>query len=177
MAKKKGKRTRKSKLKLTINTAEGLIFLKPGAKDAPADWVDEYGITNPKQRIFLHAFVIAGTLKAAAAACKVTRKSHWVWCNNDPAYKRAFEDAVEQRNDALEAEAIERATKGVCEDVWYQGKVVGKRFVKDTTLLIFLMKGAMPQKYRENIHADGNLTLNLAELIVASKKAPEVAKP
>ena len=56
---------------------------------------------------------------------------------------------MEQAAQRLEAEAKRRAVEGVEEPVFYQGKQCGviKRY--SDALLMFLLKGAMPDKYKE----------------------------
>lgn len=60
-----------------------------------------------------------------------------------------------------EAEAWKRATDGTVEDVYgalgnNQGTgVVGQKRVKSDTMLIFMLKGAAPEKYRERFEHSG----------------------
>ncbi len=56
----------------------------------------------------------------------------------------------------LNAEAFRRALEGVEEPVFWQGHELGWIRKSSDTLLIFTTKGAMPERYRENV----NLKLN-----------------
>lgn len=100
------------------------------------------------QSRFLACFAECGTLTEAAEKAKVDRNLHYVWLK-DPQYTDAFENAQLRANDRLEQEALRRAVKGTEEPVFYQGEVCGKIRKFSDVLLIFLMKGAMPDKYRE----------------------------
>lgn len=95
-------------------------------------------ITHRKKRRFLeaYAFEADGVLQAAEiAGCN--RRSHYWWRANDEEYRKAFELAEEIRADRLEAEAFRRARE------------------TSDTMLIFLLKGAKPHKYREHYEISG----------------------
>ncbi|MBX6773030.1 MAG: hypothetical protein IRY83_14975 [Chloroflexi bacterium] len=57
--------------------------------------------------------------------------------------------------DALEAEAWRRAVDGVERPVYQNGQRVGAVREYSDTLLIFLLKGGRPQKYRERYELSG----------------------
>ncbi len=73
------------------------------------------------------------------------------------AYREAFEEAQEMACDAFEYEARRRAIEGVKRFKFHNGKPIidpetGQPYFEyeySDTLLIFLLKGAMPEKYRE----------------------------
>jgi hypothetical protein len=111
-------------------------------------------MSQSKKRAFLAAYPECGTVKAAAEAVKIDRKTHYRWLASDPEYVKSFEQAKEDAGDLLEAEAIRRAFHGVKEPVgWYQGQPGGTITRYSDTLLIFLLKGLRPEKYRENVKA------------------------
>lgn len=71
------------------------------------------------------------------------------------AFARQWDNAIEIGIDALEAEARRRAMHGVLEPAgWYKGKAGGKVRRYSDTLMIVLLKGHRPEKYRENIHTE-----------------------
>ena len=108
-----------------------------------------------KRKRFLAAFAECGMVYAAARAAKVSKSLHYVWLKEDPDYANAFENAREQANVALEDEAVRRARHGVRRPVLYKGRQVhinGEPIWEheySDTLLQLLLKGAMPDKYRE----------------------------
>src|SRR5690606_18484748 len=69
----------------------------------------------------------------------------------DPDFAAAWDEAMEQASDALEVEARRRAIEGWDEPVFYQGMETGMVRKFSDTLLIFLLKGARPEKYRDRI--------------------------
>ena len=84
----------------------------------------------------------------AAKAAKIDRASHYYWLREDADYAKRFEQAKEQIAQQLEDEAIRRAYEGVEKPITVAGEREVIREYSDT-LLIFLLKGARPEKYRE----------------------------
>ena len=73
--------------------------------------------------------------------------------NRSKAFRRSWDEALEQAVDLLEGEARRRAT-GIKRDVWYGGAVVGTESVYSDTLLIFLLKAHRPHKFRDNVKVE-----------------------
>ena len=84
-------------------------------------------IAHPKKRQLLARVAQTGRVSVRGQA----QRMHYYWLRNDPAYAEAFTRARQMAGDRLEAEACRRAFEG------------------SDTLLIFLLKGAFPEKYRE----------------------------
>ena len=110
-----------------------------------------------KQRAFLAAYARTGNIAAAARAAKCARSQHYEWLS-DPAYAEAFLGAQEEAVEALELEARRRAEKGVVKPVYYQGEVCGTVREYSDTLLIFLLKAARPERYRDNARIEHEVT-------------------
>lgn len=139
-------------------------------------WINDFGIKSQKQRAFLIAYSVVGNKTAASRASKVSTKSHYQWMNDEAEaerYKVAFEEAHRQACDRIDLEIYERGMRGVRTAKWHEGKIVGFEWVKDTTLLIFYAKGAMPEKYKDRIHAEHSGRVTLEQLVAESNK-PEV---
>lgn len=109
-----------------------------------------YAIPHPKKRAFLSALSTCGNISEAARIAEVDRTSHYEWLKTDEVYKAAAEDAIETACDLLEQEARRRAVEGVEEPIIRDGAVVGTVRRYSDTLLIFLLNGARPKKYRAN---------------------------
>lgn len=121
------------------------------ATDAPSDDVSPFAhIQNPKKRAFLAALVVTGGNKRRAvegagidSSTPYTRQ----W-REDKEFQEALRLAEQMGADLLEAEAVRRAHDGVEEPVgWYRGQAGGTVRRYSDTLLIFLLKGAKPEKY------------------------------
>ncbi len=100
-----------------------------------------------------------GTITHAATKAGINRKTHYNWLESDPEYAARFKEADEEATDNLEREARRRAVEGVDEPVFYQGDIVGHIRKMSDTLLIFLLKGAKPEKYRERFEHTGRAVL------------------
>jgi hypothetical protein len=109
-----------------------------------------------KKPVFLAAYAETGTITAAAKLANISRHTHYDWMKADEEYRVAFADAEEKAIDALEQEARRRAIVGTEEPVYHQGKVVGMIRKYSDTLLIFLLKGNRPGKYRERYEISGS---------------------
>jgi hypothetical protein len=97
---------------------------------------DEIG--QPKRAAFLAAIAECPSISRASKSAKISRSTHYEWLK-DQEYKKAFEVAWERGKQALHDKAVERAQDG-----------------QSDTLLIFLLKGAYPETYRERW--DGHLS-------------------
>lgn len=132
---------------------------KKGAKDRPAI---APRLTAAKKRAFLEAFAELGTVTHAAKAAGVDRSAPRRWAESDEDFRAAWDAAQEQASDALEREARRRAIEGFEEPVVYQGQFT---WIEDDetgerrpltirkysdALLIFLLKGNRPAKFRDN---------------------------
>lgn len=137
------------------------------ATDADADSGAFHDIAHPKKRAFLAAYARTGNITQAAAAAGITRRTHYVWLDAEgeegEAYRAAFEDAKEQAADYLEAEARRRAVEGLVRYRFNRAgnplkhPVTGEPYYEleySDTLLIFLLKGARPDKYADRTRTE-----------------------
>lgn len=111
-------------------------------------------IDSVKKRKFLNAFAQYGGILRAEEHSGVTRQSHYHWLKEDPEYAKAFKEAFEMAGDMLENEAFRRAHDGVAKPVYQGKKLVGHVQEYSDTLLIFLLKGLRPEKYRDRLQVD-----------------------
>jgi hypothetical protein len=89
----------------------------------------------------------------AAKAVGISRRRAYQLRARDAAFREAWNNAREEGLDCLEAEAWRRAVHGTrrAKAVYYQGRKVGADVDQEysDTLLIFLLKAARPEKYRD----------------------------
>jgi hypothetical protein len=98
---------------------------------------------------FLKALAETGNVGASARLAGIGRTAVFRHRHNDPIFAEAWDDAIDEAADLLEAEAWRRAVKGTEKPVYQGGVLVGHIQEYDTTLLIFLLKGIRPEKYRD----------------------------
>lgn len=109
-----------------------------------------------KKKAFLTAFGQTGTVTAAAQLAGIDRKMHYTWLlqDEDGSYHKAFAEAEDIATERMEQEAIRRAVQGVPEPVFYQGQQVGYVQRYSDTLLMFMLKGQRPDKFRDNVRQE-----------------------
>lgn len=114
-------------------------------------------VETPEKVRFLAELAKRGNVRDACKAARIARATPYRWREADPDFAAAWRDALDQAADVLEREAFRRAVTGVQEPVFGSlgpgqgtGEVGAVRKYSDT-LLIFLLKGARPEKYRERV--------------------------
>lgn len=95
---------------------------------------------------FIDVYRQCGVVSHAADAAGISRRTIQRKVQDDPEFAERFKTAKEDAVDGLELEARKRA------------------FAGSDTLLIFLLKGARPEKYKERIQTDANVKLNVVYL-------------
>lgn len=115
-----------------------------------------------RRRLFLRAFASRGIILDGCKAAGVSRKAVRHWRESSEWFSELYDIAMEEAADRIEAEAIRRAVDGYDEPVIYQGmpttivdaetgeqRQLTVRKYSDT-LMALVLKGARPDKYREN---------------------------
>jgi hypothetical protein len=100
---------------------------------------------------FLVALAETGNATEAARCVGIDRRTAYYLRTNPDAqdFAQAWDEAIQEAADHLEREARRRAVEGTAEPVYYKGEQVGAIQRFSDTLLIFLLKGARPEKYAE----------------------------
>jgi len=106
---------------------------------AAVAWEAPERIGTPEKRAALEAYARRGNVTAACLAANVGRTTWYTWRNTDPDFDSAVAEAEQAAADFLEDVAVQRATAGPS---------------PSDTLLIFLLKGIRPEKYRERYSAE-----------------------
>jgi hypothetical protein len=105
---------------------------------------------TPKKRLtFLETLAETGNVTEACKVACMSRDCAYRLKRKDDEFAEMWETAIEIASDALEAEARRRAKDGWLEPVHWQGIPMSVVRKYSDTLLIFLLKGARPDKYRE----------------------------
>jgi hypothetical protein len=120
-----------------------------------------------KREAFLDALARTGNVTRAAKAVHVTNRTAYNARNDDPAFAAAWDAALDAAMDlVLEPEAVRRAVEGVERPVYHQGKKIDSVREYSDTLLIFLLKGGRPAKYRERYEHSGDATAPIVMKVV-----------
>lgn len=129
---------------------------------------------------FIGALSKHGVVTAAAKAARISRKTVYERRAEDKDFAELWDDAIEQAADMLEREAVRRAYTGTLRPIYQGGEKVGSVREYSDTLMIFLLKGARPGKYRENhkveVSGPGGGAIPIREIVIERPAAPEEAE-
>jgi hypothetical protein len=106
--------------------------------------------------------VSTGNVRRAAHQVGFAASIMYRHARKDPAFAQAWDAAMQEAMDTvLEPEASRRAVDGVETGVSYRGERVGVERTYSDTLLIFLLKGWRPERYKERreVFHQGTLAL------------------
>lgn len=109
---------------------------------------------NAKATAFLAAYKLTASITKASAAAKIDRALHYQWLKTSEGYRQAFALAKTEAAQVLEDEAVRRATEGVKEPIFYQGRPVGVIQRYSDGLMQFLLRGFLPDKYSQRVSAE-----------------------
>jgi hypothetical protein len=106
--------------------------------------------TAEKQAELLREVVAAGgNVTEAARITNLARQTIYNHKKSDPDFAKQLDAAILAGVDVLEDEARRRAHVGWLEPVFYKGEECGSVRKYSDTLLIFMLKAARPDVYRE----------------------------
>jgi hypothetical protein len=103
--------------------------------------------TVAKARAFLAAYRRTCNLTRSAKLAGISPRRHYVWLAKYPKYAAAFDRAKPIAAQYLEDKAIQGATEGWLEPIFYQGEKCGSVRRFDLGGRQFLLRGAKPEKY------------------------------
>lgn len=134
----------------------GLTFNTVNILDDKDDLVPLEGTASERQRaartkrqeLFLLTYAREGTVHRGCEAAGVSRRAVYNWIEADKLFAAKFERAREIATDILEEEARRRALKGVEEPVFYQGQVVGSVQKYSDILIMMLLNGHRPERFK-----------------------------
>jgi hypothetical protein len=108
-------------------------------------------LTIQKRSRFLLKLAECGNITRAAKAAKIAREYLYELRSEDKEFAKAWDEARAIGMEGLEDEAIRRAYEGVQKPIYQQATLVGTVTEYSDTLLIFLLKGGMPDKYKDRV--------------------------
>lgn len=108
--------------------------------------------------LFINALRNSGNVRAACQAAGIARSAAYLARERSPEFKAAWDEALEEAVDTLEAAAWMRARDGVkrVEPIMYQGQKVAEKVIAEysDSLMSLLLKAHRPAKYRERFDVE-----------------------
>lgn len=120
------------------------------------------------EKAFLSALSEAGVVRYACKAAGVTSQAVYLRRAEVPEFAAAWVQALDDAADLLESEAVRRGRDGIVEHVVGKGGEVYENTKYSDTLLIFLLKGARPEKYRERFDTKLSGSIDLGTVVAAA---------
>lgn len=127
-------------------------------------------ISEGQRQKFLLALSDTGNVKLSAQASGLCRSGWYVLRRDDPEFAKLWDEAMELGVEGLEDEAIRRAHDGVEKPIFHNGKQCGSVREYSDVLLMFLLKGRKPEKYRDNKRVEHTMSDSLADRLAAARK-------
>ncbi len=97
----------------------------------------------------------------------MARSGAYALRERDPEFAKAWDEAIDEGVEEVEAEAHRRAVEGVDKPITYQGQITATYRDFSDTLRIFLLKAHRPEKYRKRsevkVEGGDGLAARLAE--------------
>ena len=119
---------------------------------------------------FLRTFAQTANVMLSARASGIARTTVYYWQEHDTDdFGKRYNVALEEAKESIEAEIYRRGVTGWDEPVYYKGERVDTIRRYDHTLLIFLAKGLMPEKYRERVEHSGDPDRPVAVIVRGPK--------
>ena len=97
---------------------------------------------------FIQVLRAQANVSNACTAINVSRRGAYSRREADPAFAAAWDEAIEEAADALEAEAWRRAVSGVERPIVWKGEVTGTVREYSDRLLECLLRAHRPEKFR-----------------------------
>lgn len=149
-----------------VRAREGESTTNKDLRQESDEILHEWPSLTGRQRAFLRAYSAHGTIRKACEQAGVHRQTHYDWLSTAD-YAAAFTQVEEDFADRIEEEAYDQAMQGVAKMVLYKGEPVRDPRYPDadppvylfeyqhpSAVLIKLLQGAKPEKYRENVRVE-----------------------
>ena len=128
------------------------------------------GIVDHKKQKFLCYLAILGNRSRAADATPISCTTTWFWRRDDEQFNARYDDAMKIAAELHESEMFRRASEGVLEPVYQGGRLAGTVRKYSDTLLIFALKGAMPEKYADRQKVEHSGQVDVVQRLRAARE-------
>lgn len=141
-------------VKRSAPTSQGMVTRKKGGRYREGSTT----ITLEQQQAFLRTLMEGWTASRAALAAGAPRVTFYKLRENDERFAAAWDAAVDAGTDTMEDEAARRGTEGYDKPVFYKGTKVAMVREHSDMLLMFMLNGRRPEKFRQNVKLDATVT-------------------
>lgn len=100
---------------------------------------------------FLELYMITCHVNRTCQILGLVPRTVYHWKKNDPQFNADWKAAEEVAVQTLEDETVRRAVHGVEKPVYQGGKLVGSITEYSDTLLMMLLRGRLPNKYKDKV--------------------------
>ncbi|HHN74656.1 MAG TPA: hypothetical protein ENK10_05440 [Acidobacteria bacterium] len=145
---------------------EGPVTDPQAARDLYGDYARPAPSREARIRLILDLVAEGHSVAAAARAAGIAPSTVYAWRRTDEAFAAALEGAEALRADLIEGEAIRRAVHGWDEPVYHRGELVGYVRRYSDSLLDRLLRGYLPERYRDRASVEQHVTGDLPPTIV-----------
>lgn len=125
-------------------------------------------ISKRKRNLFLENLRRTGKIKLSAQCAGYADSTYLRRLyNNDEDFARQWDEALLiAADDILEPELMRRAVEGIDKPVYYKGEHVATDVQYSDQLLMFALKAAKPDKYRDNVKVEGSIEGNFGVAVM-----------
>jgi len=128
-----------------------------------------------KKQLFLSHLESTGIVKKALDKSGLALKTAYRHRKSDTKFCEEWDIAVDAAMDLLEGEAYRRAFEGVKEPVFRKNGQVGEVTKYSDPLIMFLLKGNRPAKYREKFDITKKVEVTIKAESLSSDMLAEIA--
>jgi hypothetical protein len=123
-------------------------------------------VSKKKQRAFLEALAITGKVNDSAYVVGYKNPSFlYKLRNEDEDFREAWDLALQDAGHSILDHAVTMARDGVVKEIRYRGAVIGHETQYSERLIMFLLKGLMPEKFANN-RTEGGLNVNFGVAVL-----------
>ena len=132
-------------------------------------------IPSESRDLFIKHLKQTCNVSASAVAAGLSRSAIYYTRERDEEFAEEWDSAIGEAIDMLESEARRRAVDGFEEPVYYKGVQVGAVRKYSDRMLELLLKGHLPEKYKDRVQHSGDVKVNVTEqaLLEARQRASQ----
>lgn len=124
-------------------------------------------------KAFLTTLSNCGNVREACRDAGIHYTTAHLQRRSNPDFAKEWQEALDEAADILEKEAWRRAAEGTEEPVFHKGDICGHVRKYSDNLLMFMLKGMRPEKFREKVYVSTSEIDRLIEKELATLKGED----